>query len=265
MTFEYKPSDPTISTRAAQGGGNSRYDNALDTPVGVWVPAEGKNRVRILPRTWGDDEGPAHWGYEVAIHYGIGPDNGSFLCNQTMKGEACPICDERSRLNRLGDEEGAKAIRVSRAVVVYVVDRDKPQDSPKLWKMPMSIFRDICDLSCSGNTVLPIDHPVEGFDIEFRRAGQGLMTKYSGLQISRDATPAMDSPDELERVLRIISENPIPAAFNYKDAAYIARVFGSTEAPAPTADAPAEEPYTGQNAQPSADAFADAVSRAFGG
>jgi hypothetical protein len=257
MSFEYKPSDPSIASRAAQGGSGSRFDNALDTPVGVWVPAEGKNRVRILPRTWADDEGPAHWGYEVAIHYSIGPDKGSFLCNQAMKGDKCPVCEERARLSRLGDEEGAKELRVSRAVVVYVVDRDKPQDSPKLWKMPMSIFRDICDLSFSGNNVLAIDHPVEGFDIEFRRAGQGLLTKYSGLQIARDASPAMDSPDELERVLRVISENPVPKSFSWKDYDYISRVFGGA--------AGQSEPYTGQNSEPSNDAFADAVSRAFGG
>ena len=264
MTFEYKPSDPSIARRAAQGGGSSRFDNALDASTGVWVPAEGKNRVRILPRTW--DEGPKHWAYEVAIHYSIGPDRGSFLCNQAMKGDRCPICEERARLSKLGDAEGAKELRASIANVVYIVDRDKPSEGPKLWKMPKSIHDDLCDLSWSGGSSLAIDHPVEGFDIEFRRAGQGLMTKYSGLQISREATPAMDSPDGLQQVLETISESPVPSTFNWKDYDYIARVFGSAEsAPAAAPAAPAEEPYTGQNAQPSNDAFADAVNRAFGG
>ena len=35
----------------------------------------GAQHIRILPRTWNDDEGPRHWGFEAFLHYGVGADN----------------------------------------------------------------------------------------------------------------------------------------------------------------------------------------------
>ena len=182
--FQYRKSDPDVVQRRAETKGD--YDRPIDAKHRMFTPAEGKNRVRILPRTWDESEGPAHWGLPVFLHYSIGPDNGTYPCPSKMGWGKCPMCEERNRLDAEGDKEGAKELRPSESTMVWVIDRNKEEEGPKIWRMPSSkIERVICDLSRDDETkaLIDVDHPDKGRDVSFTRRGTGQTTEYSAVAI----------------------------------------------------------------------------------
>jgi hypothetical protein len=223
--FKYR--ENSAGDARAAGGGD--YDKAIDGRIKLWTPGEGKHRVRLMPRTWDDDNGPKHWAYTAFIHYSIGADNGSFLCLAKMKGQPCPICEERQRLAAAGDEDAAGEIRPVRSQLVYVIDRKNEADGPMIWKMPVkSVHEEIADRSEDEDTgeLLRIDHPEEGHDVLFRRKGTQRNTSYSSVEIARKATPLCDDEDEMDEWLDFVDANPIPDMLVFRDYDYIAGVFG---------------------------------------
>src|SRR6188474_3791960 len=109
-SFQYRSNDADSARKASVAGGD--FDSIFDSKVKSFRPGEGKHRIRILPRTWADEDGPRHWGYEIFVHFNVGPDNSAYLCLSKMKGEDCPICNERTELSRTAkteeEEEAAK-------------------------------------------------------------------------------------------------------------------------------------------------------------
>jgi hypothetical protein len=160
-----------------------------------------------------------------------------------MKGEACPICEERSRLALEGDEEGAQELKVSKHRLVWIVDRKNPEDGPAVWKMPVkSVYAEICDRCDDPDTgeVLKIDHADDGYDVQFRRAGKTKNnTSYSSVEICRNSSSVSDDDEEYNRILDAIEDQPLPSLLNYYDYDYIATVFSGRS---PSASIPAEEP-----------------------
>tara|TARA_R100001480_G_scaffold74640_4_gene85219 strand:+ start:5102 stop:6019 length:918 start_codon:yes stop_codon:yes gene_type:complete len=233
--FSYQENDAAAGRRMSSGGGG--FDNPLKGDQKSFKVQDGKNRVRILPRTWSDDEGPRHWGYEVWVHYGIGADNSTYLCLKKMKGERCPICEERERLAAASLEDDAKQIRPVKRVIAYVIDRKNEHEGPMVWWMPATkVAAEIADRSDDAETgrLLKIDHPEEGYDVTFKRSGQGLTTQYTAVDIARTPSAISEDDDELDDWLDQIVDAPLPSLLNYFDADYLEQVFaGSVTKPEP--------------------------------
>lgn len=209
----------SVQKRASMG--NTDFDKIVSSIVKMWAPGDGANIVRILPPTWADAK---HFGVDIHVHYGIGPDRQSYLCLQKMRGEPCPICEERAIAVKDGDEEYAKELDARRRVLVYIIDRDAEKEGLQVWAMPQSIDQDLAKVSVDKRTgaVLPIDHPNDGFDVEFDKEGKGKNTKYKGLAISRNPSE-LGNDDWLDQA----EANPLPTVLEYQDYDYIAKVFGS--------------------------------------
>lgn len=241
--FSYRENDAAEGRRMAEGSGD--FDNPLKGDVKSFKAADGKNRVRILPRTWDDDDGPRHWGLEVWVHYGIGADNSAYLCLKKMKGERCPICEERERLAAEGDEDAAREIRPVKRIIAYAIDRKNEDEGPMVWWMPAhKIAAEVADRSDDPDTgkLLKIDHPEKGYDVTFRKSGSGMKTQYTGVDVARRSSPISDDPDEMDDWLEQISEAPLPSLLNYYDAAYLEDVFGGTASRPDDADDEDDEP-----------------------
>lgn len=224
--YEYKArtADQT-KARATQTGG--AFDSFIKQDYKTYTPPTGDNLVRTLPPTW---ENPEHFGLDAHVHYGIGPDNSSYLCLEKMKGEPCPICEERARAEKSGDTEYAAKLKVSKRVLVWVIDRNQVKEGPMIWSMAWTMDRDICKIAVDKSTgeVLQIDNPQEGYDLEFERKGTGLKTEYIGIAIARRSTELGD-----DRWLDYVVAHPLPDALQYYDYAHLLRVFqgGSRESP----------------------------------
>ena len=227
--FSYQSNDTEVTRRAAQGGGD--FDSLFIGAVKLFKAADGKNKIRIMPRTWSDDAGPRHWSFTAHVHYQVGSDNAQYLCLQKMQSKPCPICEERAELAAEGDDEAAKKLRPSLTKLVWIIDRAHPEEGPKIWKMPaVKVHNSICDLSDDKDTgeVLTIDHPEEGYDVTFRKKGEKDRTDYSSVAIARSDSLLSDSDQEFDDWLDMIQENSIPAILNFFDYNYIKGVFGGS-------------------------------------
>lgn len=221
--YEYKSRD-TSALRKRQSMGANEFDKFLKSNIKMWKPNDGDNRIRVLPPTW---EGADHYGLDIYMHYGVGPDRQSYLCPDKHDKGPCPICEERLRVRDDGDEEYAKELEPKRRVLVYQVDRDHPKDGVQAWAQPWGMDRDITKISEDKGTgeVLSIDHPEDGYDVEFEKKGQGKKTEYLGIAIARRSSPL--GKDEW---LDFAVDNPLPdqlVFFDYDDIAKAFRGQGS--------------------------------------
>lgn len=221
--FTYtKRTSEQVNKRATQSGG--QFDRIFKEQFSVAKISEGDHQWRILPPTWPSAE---HWGMDVFLHYGIGPDQQSYLCAEKMNGEPCPICEERQKADRDGDKDYAKQLNTSKRVVVWAVNRNAKGEGPVLWSMPYTLDKDISKLCIDKETgeVLAIDDPDDGFDIEFNKEGAKLQTRYTAVAIARKTTPLARDEEVMDTWLQFAVENPLPDALNYFDYDHIQSVF----------------------------------------
>ncbi len=182
---------------------------------------KGDNYVRILPPTWDD---PEHYGYDVFVHYGVGPDRIQVLCPAKMKGEPCPICDAQAKALRANDKELADELRANKRTVVWMVDLKDEDAGPQLWSMPPTLDVSITKLARdprTGDTYV-IDHPTEGYGVSFEKEGEMLKTKYVAVQIDRK--PSAANPDFLE----FIETQPIPNCFVWRTFDELEKLYKGT-------------------------------------
>lgn len=216
--FSYQRRDADTYKKRSEGG-KSQFDSYIRDNVKMFKPKNGDNVIRILPPTW---DNPEHFGLDLWVHYNVGPDNQAYLCAHKMKGEQCPICDERAKALENNDSEYADQLKPTKRVAVWMIDRNDEKEGPILWTMPWTIDRDICKLVVDKRTgeVLPIDHPEEGYDIEFERKGQQQRTEYIGIAIARRSSDLGD-----DKWLDYIEKNPITDLVQYFDYDHIMRAF----------------------------------------
>lgn len=217
--FEYhKPTAEAAKKRSEQRGGNE-FDSIFKSNVKVFKVKD-DNVIRLLPPTWPK---PKHFGLDIFVHYGIGPDSQTYLCPKEMLDESCPICEERAKAVKDGDDDYAKELKASKRVAYYIIDREEEKEGVQAWAAPWTVDRDINTLIVDKRSgeVLGIDDPENGYDIEFTRTGKALTTKYIGMQIAR-----RESDLGNDKWLEFAVENPLPDQLQYFDYDYIAKVFG---------------------------------------
>lgn len=224
--FVYRGKERTVESvvrKSKQAGGS--YDSYLSGDAPKYSPKEGECTIRILPGTWEDTEKWGDgWDIGVHVHHSVGPDNGAYLCLDKMKGEPCPVCDAR---RDAVDEEEKNQLRASQRFLCWVIDRDNEKAGPMLWSMPITLFREINIRSVDKKSSAPIliDDPEEGYDIVFNRAGSGIKTKYTAVEVVRDSSPLHEDERLQQRWLDYITEHPLPDMLNFFDAAYIEKVL----------------------------------------
>lgn len=216
--YQYQARDDSDVRRRADQGAND-FDKILKPHIKMWKANDGDNRIRIIPPTW---DKAKHFGLDIYIHYGVGPDRASYLCLQKMQGEADPIAEEHAEAVKDGDEEYAKEIAAKHRVLIYLIDRDNEKDGVQAWAMPSGLDRDIVKVSVdkASGEVLQIDHPEDGYDLTFEKNGTGIKTKYEGVAIARRSSPLGK-----DQWLEFAMENPLPDQLHFYDYDHIAKVF----------------------------------------
>jgi hypothetical protein len=176
----------------------------------VYKVRDGANNVRIFPPTW---DAPDHYGMDVFIHNNVGPGRAVVLCLRSHKNRKCPLCEAQVAADKDGDEESAKALKVNRRVLVWILDRDDEAKGPQLWAMPASLDKDITKATEDRQThaTLNIDDPVEGHDVYFDKEGSRLTTKYNGVQVAR--RPSKVAGKWMEYVVK----NPLDTVLRWRN------------------------------------------------
>lgn len=222
--FEYRArTSEEMNKRAHQSGGSK--EGFIKPEFSVWTPKDGDNKIRILPPTWDD---ATHYGLEVFAHYQVGPDNSSFLCPKKSNNDDCAVCDARLEAMNDGDEEGARALNWRKRVVMWIIDRKEEAKGAQIWCAPWTLDQEIAKQSIdeSGSS-LALDHPEEGYDITFTRekGSQNQPPKYTGAKVARRSSPIFDDDEDVEEVLKLISENPLPDCLVFHDSEHVANAF----------------------------------------
>lgn len=216
--FQYQArSEEDRQKRATQSAND--FDKILKDGVKMFKPNDGTNRIRILPPTW---EGARHYGHDIYVHYGVGPDRQSYLCLNKMKGDPDPISEAREEARRDNDEKLAKELDAKKRVLIYLIDRDHEKEGVQAWAMPWTVDRDITTVSKDRSTgeVYNVDDPEEGYDIEFDKRGSKDRTEYTGIAVARRSTP-LGRAEWLDYAM----DNPLPEQLNFYDYDYIAKLF----------------------------------------
>jgi len=217
--YQYESRSADSAKRRASMGAQD-FDKMLKPHIKMFKPNDGENRIRILPPTW---KGADHFGFDVYVHYGVGADRGSYLDLDKMLGKPDPITEERARARDDGDEDYAKELDSKRRVLIYLIDRDHPKEGVQAWAMPWTLDRDINKVSQDkeSGAVLEIDHPEEGYDVDFEKKGAKRNTEYLGVAIARRSSPLGKS-----EWLDFAIDNPLPDQLEYHDYDTIAKAFG---------------------------------------
>jgi hypothetical protein len=223
--FKYQArNEDAWQKRADQSG--AQFDSYTKDSFKNYSLRAGENFIRILPPSW---ENAKHYGYDVWIHYNVGPNRGTVLCLSKMKNQKCPICEAHARAELAGRED-AKELKAGRRVLVWILDR-KEETTPLLWAMAWTVDRDIskiCKDRQSGE-LYQIDHPDAGFDISFDKEGKDLQTKYTGFQLARKHS----SVDKAH--LDYIEKYPVPDTLLWRTYDEVKALFeGEASVDAPT-------------------------------
>lgn len=218
--FNYHRRDASALKSRAEKLGGSDFDSYFREGTKLFKPNDGDNIIRILPPTWKEAD---HYGLDLWVHYSVGPDEQTYLCLDKMKGEPCPLCDERARAVKDKDDDYADSLKPKQRVAIAIIDRDNEKEGVQIWAMPWGIDKDLLSRAQDKRTgeVLYLDDPENGYDVEFTREGKGLKTKYVGIALARRESPIGD-----DRWLQEMIEEPLPDRLCYFSYDHIQQVFG---------------------------------------
>ncbi len=227
--FEYqRRTAEDVKTRANMKGGG--FDTFIKAKYKMYKVRDGKNLIRILPRTWKLQPGQQnHYGYDLWVNYGIGIDNQSYLSLSKMLGKPDPVAEARRDAEREGDEKLARALQAKQRIGMWVIDRMAEDEGPQLWPAPFTVDKDFNILAMDEDTkdVIYIDDPETGCDIRFHKEGQGLLTKYPPAKMKiQSPSPLHEDLDLQDEWLDFVQANPIPDCLQFFDYEHIKQVFG---------------------------------------
>jgi hypothetical protein len=230
--FQYKERNvDDFKERANRSAGG--FDSYIKQEFKRYKVRDGKNHVRILPPTW---ENASHYGYDIFVNYGIGPDNQSYLSLSKMAQKhpeleldgRDPIAEARRAAEREDEEELVKQLKPRDRVLCWVIDRLAEDEGPQLWDMPFTVDKDFCNLCLDEDTreVIYVDNPKNGYDIRFYKEGKGLNTKYPGAKMKLlGPSPLHEERATQQGWLDYAQEHPVPDCLQLHDYEHISAVF----------------------------------------
>jgi len=241
VAFNYQAPTYETAVQLSERRGRS-WDAIFADGIKFFKARNGDNQIRILPPSW---EGHKHYSFEIKVHREVGPDKQQYLClNQERAPDRgrCPICAERAELvhtvRTQADKEEVDKMRPSTSGVIFLIDRFRQRETdagPVIWQISTRTDNEILSQSLikSSQMYLPIAHPVEGYDVEFNRSGEGLMTRYNGFRVARSSSPVSNDPEQLQRWMDYLDDHPIPEILNFYPESHIRAVWGGQSARRP--------------------------------
>jgi len=235
-SFNYRPPSAEELRERAQRRGTK--DSFFDQGIQFFTPKVGDNAIRILPPPPDKRDDWKAYGITLYVHYGIGADEAAYLCTDKMRGEPCPVCEERARAKSAGEEELVQELRPVQRVAIYLIDRDQEGKGPLIWNMPSTIDSDICGRSVDKKTgeIYAVDDPVNGYDVTFIREGQGQTTKYKSIEIARRSSPLSEDEGVAAKWLQYVCDNSIDEKLVYHDYDHVKNALSGIAAQAESTD-----------------------------
>jgi len=149
----------------------SGYLNHIKSNVNKYKIRDGDNHIRILPPPDRDD----FWGFDIKVHYNVGDNKGSIICNRFLHKQPCPICEEYDKAKKSGDDNLALMYKASKRCLIWIYDMKDQSKGILLFDAPSSLIDEILLHSESKKTkeIIDVSHPTLGREIWFERIGTG--------------------------------------------------------------------------------------------
>jgi len=158
------------------------------------VPERKSVLVRLLPWEPIGQEFPFR---EGGIHFNLGtPIN----CPRLISGDACPICEERSKYFDSDHEEDKQMVDKLRPTVRYymnIIVRGEEDKGPQILEAAKTLWEDIVNYIVREINPVDITDPVDGFDLILSNSGEGA-DRYKA-EIVTDRSPLSEDADEIEQ------------------------------------------------------------------
>lgn len=191
---------------------------ALPTGGGnFFKPRQGKNVVRLLPPPVGKQP----WFVWHKHFFSLGQERKNIICAKYQYEEPCAVCQTGQKLRASGnklDSDKARAYEPTSQVYMNVVDMLEPEKGVQLWTLTPVGFKavkDAIDLSQVKN----VADPVNGFNILFKRTGEGLQTRYTGWVVARQSTPLPGWEELLPQQIDLSNSEQAPSDEEQEEAA----------------------------------------------
>lgn len=199
--------------------------------IKIWRPTAGEeSKIRFLPQLT-----KPYFAEETRGHYRVGAAGHSFGCPHMLKQE-CPLCtfakEKYNEADAEDDKERQDAIKkVAKdynGVVyycAYMLDRRAMDKGVQMYMMTVKAYESIyAVLTDDHGKALPIDHPVNGYDITFTlpKKSENKYASIEGVKAARNPSPVtldpfkgVDSPEKAADWVRYIKEHPIREAVQF--------------------------------------------------
>lgn len=217
-TFRKKKSEELQRRASGRPASATPY---LNPDVKVFKPKTGKSITRIMDATW---SGATHYGLNIWLHYGLGPNGVTVLCLKSLN-QFCPVCEEVEKARRNQDEDFAKEYSAKPRVLLYLIDRENEDIGPQVWPMPKTADTKLA-LAAEDevtNEILFIDDPENGYDVVIVKTVPGgvlLQTNYE-CKLVRQPSKLSSNPERAKQWLKHVTDHPIPSLLKYESAEHI--------------------------------------------
>ena len=142
----------SFESKESRGGSkNGVMDwRKVDGEVNFFKPADGKNRINIIPYVIktknhplvkrGEFEiGDTDYVMDVWVHRSVGVSEANVICLKETYGKPCPICEQSALLAKEGKDKEAKDLKPKRRVFYNVQDMKEP-DKLKVFEASHNLF-----------------------------------------------------------------------------------------------------------------------------
>ena len=142
----------SFETKESKGGSRKGVMDwkKVDGEVNFFKPAEGKNRINIIPYVIktknhplvkrGDFEiGDTDYVMDCWVHRSIGVSEANVICLKETYGKPCPICEQMAVQNKQGKEEESKALKAQRRVF-YNIQALRDEGKVKVFETSHYLF-----------------------------------------------------------------------------------------------------------------------------
>lgn len=220
------------AARADEGPGFKTYLKSCGRPRYGKIP-EGTLILDIIPFVMGSDfnehykAGNTYYNVDVWVHNNVGPTGDTVVCPSATFGKPCPICEERERRARNGEDNDTriKPLRPKRRCVynIWVHDPARTEQNKGVQLFEIAHFSFESELltisrdPLTGEFTIFAD-PDQGKTVCFDRKGTGREnTRYSGFRFLDRKAPIPDAILEqavsLETVVTVLPYADIAAKF----------------------------------------------------
>ena len=216
--------------RKSSAGGGTKFKN-MPQGTTFFNAKKGAMRFDVIPyvisvdnHPSGVDKGDLWYQRTIDVHYGVGPEEKTYLCRKTIN-KRCPICEYAVKLRKSGeaDDETLGNLRARERELYNVIDLDNIDEGIQLFEMSYYLFGKLLEeeLTEGDDEYDGFAMPDEGstLKVRFEEKSMGKTTFCNASRIDfvkrkkQYKDDIVDKAIDLDSILNVLSYDALEAVF----------------------------------------------------